>query len=323
VTIIECVDIPESIRKGTILKLLPKNCDPVYSQERVDRNLGWITSDEQEILGNSCVGIAGTGGMGGLLGAIFVRAGFGEIRIADCETFDVSNVNRQFAATRNTIGRSKALETARMIREISDDTTLLVYPEGINEDTVDPFIKGCDIICDEIEVLAIDARILLHQQARAHGVSLFNCNTAGFSTNLFLYTPTSMTMEEATGFTYAQAKALREKAEMGDMEASSQIAHSMMQAVVPKLPEYRPNDSQTDHDAFYRRFIEELRVPIIATNPPMATGFLADRILLHLLRNSGVKREITQTPEMPGYLHFDAAHMIAVVGSGEWINHVK
>jgi len=312
--------LPERPEEDTVYTLLPINPDSSYYQERTDRNIGWITSEEQDILHNSIVGIAGTGGMGGLLAATLLRAGIGEIRMSDSETFDVSNINRQFAATRSTVGMSKAFETAQLVRAISNDTTLVVYPQGITEETADHFVSGCSVICDEIEVFAIDARILLHMHARAQGISLFNCNTVGFSTNLFLYTPTGMSMEKAIGISYSESKILREQASQGNNSAAVQIAHAMLRAVVPKLPEYRPNASKTDLKEFNRCFLEETKVPIIATNPVMAAGFLANRIVLYLLRNSGVPREIIETPEMPSYLHFDAALMNVVIGTGEWIS---
>jgi molybdopterin/thiamine biosynthesis adenylyltransferase len=308
------VEFPEEIDSDTVYRLLPRQSTTAFYRERTDRNIGWITEAEQEILYSSVVGIAGTGGMGGLLASILVRLGVGEVRISDSDVFDVSNINRQFAATRTSIGKSKVIETARMVRAISDDSTIVVYPQGITEQTVDHFVRGCDIICDEIEVLAVDARILLHQQARAADVSLFNCNTVGFSTNLFLYTPDSMTIEKATGLNYEDAKRLRIEADASNRDAIETIVQAMMHAVVPKLPEYRSSSSITDQDAFYERFVGEQKVPIIATNPPMAAGFLANRVLLYLLRNSGVPRTIFETPKMPGYLHFDAAHLQILTG---------
>ncbi len=277
--------------------------------ERTDRNIGWITPEEQEILRHSVVGIAGVGGMGGLLASILVRTGIGEVRISDCESFDMSNCNRQFGATRSTIGKSKVIETARMLQDIADDAHLVLYPDGITEQSVDQFISGCSVVCDEIEAFALDARILLHARAREHGVSLFNCNSIGLSTNLFLYTPGGVTFEEMCGISYDAAKILHIQASRGDKRAAAHIGHAILKAVVPMLPEYRPGASETDHAAFYRRYIGEQKVPIIGTNPPMATGFLANRILLYLLRNSGVPRDYVQIPEVPGFLHFDAAHM--------------
>src|ERR1700721_482305 len=95
--------LPDMPDENTVYTLQPLHPDPTYYRERTDRNIGWITAEEQEILRNSVVGIAGTGGMGGLLAATLVRVGIGEIRISDSDVFDVSNINRQFAATRNTI----------------------------------------------------------------------------------------------------------------------------------------------------------------------------------------------------------------------------
>ncbi len=65
------------------------------------------------------------------------------------------------------------------MRRIARDTTLIVYPQGIDETTVDHFLAGNDVACDEIEGYAIGARVLFHQQARAHGVELLAGNTVG------------------------------------------------------------------------------------------------------------------------------------------------
>ncbi len=316
----ESFELPNTIHGNTAYRLLSRESNPEFYAERTDRNIGWITKEEQEILRNSVVGVAGTGGMGGLLAATLVRAGIGEVRIADSEVFDVSNINRQFAAKQTTIGKLKVIETARMVREITDDTCLVIYPDGITENTVEHFTEGCSVICDEIELLAIDARILLHRTARKKNASLFNCNTTGFSTNLFLYTPTSITMEEVVELSYEESKELRGGALSGNKEDHARIVNAMLRAVVPKLPEYRASEKETDRSMFYQRLMEEEKVPIIASNPPMATGFLANRILLYLLRNSDVKRNFVQTPEMSGYLHFDAAHMITTICTNGWLH---
>jgi len=318
---INCHELPENPWPEAAYRLLPRDPDNEYYRERTDRNIGWITENEQELLRHSTVGIAGCGGMGGLLASTFIRLGIGAVRIADCETFDRSNINRQFAAMRGTVGESKAFATARLARAVSDDTELVVYPQGITEETVDAFLAGCSAVCDEIEVLALPARILLHARARVHGIPVFNCNTVGFSTNLFLYTPGSMTMEEATGITYPEALALHARAGVGDQEAVKAIVDAMMRAVVPELPEYSPEDPQTNRASFFRRFEEERKVPIIATNPPMASGFLANRVLLHLLKDSGVRRDIAETPPMPGYLSIDAAAMTARAVQEGWNPH--
>lgn len=314
--VIECYELPDHLDENTVYKLLPRNPDERYYWERIDRNIGWITEEEQALLKNSVIGISGCGGMGGQLGEKFARLGVGEIRIADCEVFDISNINRQFAATRSTVGKSKALETARMIREVSDDFTLVVYPQGISEETVNHFLSGCQTACDEIEFWAVGARILLHQEARRLGVPLFNCNTVGFGTRLFLFTPDGQTMESVLNMDYPEAKKLQEKIQTKKASPAEirKVMDAVINGLIPELPEYcHSNSTHQNRRAFYDRLYREGRASIIATNPPMATGFLADRVLLHLLRNSPISREIVPTPAMPSYLYFDAAKMEAKV----------
>lgn len=308
---VECHDLPQSPSMDIAYRLLPKDPDDAYYRERTDRNIGWITRQEQSILRDAVVGIAGCGGMGGLLASLLTRAGIGEVRIADCETFDISNINRQFGAMRGTVGESKALVTAQLTRAVTDDATLVVYPQGITEATVDAFLDSCDVVCDEIELLAIDARILLHRQARAAGVPLLNCNTVGFSTNLFAYTPDGMTIEAALGFDYDTARELRQRAGAGDRASAERIASNILRVVIPELPEYCPQEPESDRAAFLRRLAAEQKASIIATNPSFAGGFLANRVLLHLLRDSRVARDIVPTPAMPEYLYVDALRLVA------------
>lgn len=285
-----------------------------YYRERTDRNIGWLAPHEQEILRNATVGIAGNGGMGGLLGAVMLRAGIGEIKIADREVFDASNINRQFAARKDTIGKSKALETAQELLRITDDARIVVYPEGIGEATADDFVAGCDLVFDEIEFFAISARILLHERARRAKVPLMNCNVVGFGTRLFLYTPDSMTMEEQLGLSYEEAQVLEREARQGSQVAREEIITRVLDGLVPELPEYREGER-----AFVlNRLRNEGKAAIFATNPPLATGFVADRAALFLLRNSGERRDIVEAPKMPGYLYFDAARMEAKVVKGIW-----
>lgn len=312
---VDCFDLPENASLDAVYRLLPKNPVEEYYWERTDRNIGWITRAEQELLRSSIVGIAGTGGMGGLIAQALVRMGVGEIRMADCERFDVSNINRQFGAMRTTIGQSKALATARLIRSISDDTTLVVYPQGITEDTADQFLQGCTIVCDEIEVLAVSARILLHRQARAAGVPLLNCNSVGFCTFLFLFTPGGMTMEELLGMSYEDALAVEHEMRNGSQDACEKITNKMLKGVVPVPPEYKARDWQT----LVGRLKDERKASIVGTNPLFAAGFVANRVVLYILEQSGVPRNITKIPEMPGYLYMDAAHAESGERRGRWI----
>ena len=316
----ECIALPGRIDLKTVYRLLPNDPDKAYYRERVDRNIGWIREDEQELLKNSVVGIAGCGGMGGQLAQIFLRLGVGEIRIADCEFFDASNINRQFAAGRKTVGVSKALATARMLRDITDDTTLVVYPQGIVEETVEDFVRGCDVICDEIEFWAIGARILLHQTAREHNVPLFVCSTVGFGTRLMFFKPDGYTMESCVNLTLEEAFSLQRKVQTRSASDEEMLyaLGKLVGKLVPEVHGYTSTGSEYDDLAYsIERARKTGEASIISTNPSMASGFLADRVLLYLLKDSGITRDTTELPEPPGYLYVDAAKMLAKTVLGE------
>jgi molybdopterin/thiamine biosynthesis adenylyltransferase/N-acyl-L-homoserine lactone synthetase len=324
--LIDCYTLPKKEDTRTAYRLLPRNLREAYYRERIDRNIGWITEDEQDTLRRSVVGIAGCGGMGGLVASILLRAGVGEIRIADCEVFDVSNINRQFGAKRSTVGKSKAFTTARELRDITDDSTIIVYPQGISEETVDDFLDGCDIVCDEIEFWAVGARILLHERAREKGLSVFNCNTIGFGTRFYHFTPSSTTMEELLGMSYAQAKEIQERVQKkkATEDEISFVMGRVLEGLVPEIPNYTRDELPCSNEIAVRaRLFMEGKAPIIATNPPMASGFLSDQILLHLLRSSDIQREHIRPPEMPSYLYFDAAMLQTKVVTDRWWRHVR
>ncbi len=301
--------LPNELFVDRVYRLLPVDLPSDYFKERTDRNIGWITQQEQQMLRRMTVGIAGCGGMGGLLGAILVRLGIGRIKIADTEVFDVSNLNRQFGANQDTIGKSKAFETARMLRQISPDVEVVVYPMGITEYSADHFVKDCTIICDEIEFWAIASRIYLHMTARKRTVSILNSPTVGHRVFVTLFTATSMHIETVLGFSYQEACVLQKKIQGGSATSKEiqMVMEAMFRIAAPEIPEYSRNIKKYSSVRSLReRFLNEQRASIISTNPPMATGFLANQVLFQLLQKSPNQRNFVLSPPMPGYVMFDA-----------------
>jgi len=307
-------DLPGNLDAESIYVLLPKNFSQDFYNERTDRNIGWITKEEQELLRKSVVGIAGCGGMGGTLAQALLRLGVGEIRIADCETFDISNINRQFAAIKSTIGKSKAFETARLLRNISDDIRLVVYPMGITDEIVSDFVSGCGLIIDEIEFWELEAPIILHRAARTFNVDILGCNTSGFGTHLFLFTSSSMTIEETFGVTLEEAREIDDSRRNNKIsnEKLTELVNRLIITVVPEFKNYNPNE----FEEVFKRLFTEGKASIISTNPLFATGVLADNVLLHLLRNS--KTDGLVIPPMPGYAYLDARRMEAKIVDKKW-----
>jgi len=307
---IDCAALPAAASTDCIYRLVPQNATDEFYDERTDRNIGWVTRKEQRMFRRCVVGIAGCGGMGGQIGAIMVRLGIGETRIGDPEVFDASNMNRQYAAGRATIGKSKALETATKIRaDVSDDTTLVVYPRGIQADTAESFVRGCDIVLDEIEFWAVGARLHLHAAARKHGVPVLNCNTVGHGTRLFRFGPLGRSVAKMLGYTQAEADRVQRRIRDGSATKAEveECAIKVFSFLVPELPEYSadPVRWSTVRNGL-ARIIRERRAMIITPNPVMATGFVCNHVVFELIRRkSSLKRIYPVPPPAPGYIYFD------------------
>jgi molybdopterin/thiamine biosynthesis adenylyltransferase len=308
VRVVEVLDLAGDASTDCVYRLLPRDRGLDFYGERTDRNLGWITEEEQGLLRRSTVCVAGCGGMGGVAAELLLRAGIGEVRIADLEIFDSSNIHRQVAAGIDTVGASKAFATARHLRSIIDDTTLVVYPQGIVSSTAAPFVEGADLVLDEVEAWAIAARIALHREARHRGVPVMNGNSIGAGTRLFLFTPESDTMEQCLGLTYEDAQDFHLRMQAGKASDAERqhLAEAVLRGLLPEIPEYSPNDP-TERTArnLYRRLIEEGKAMILASNPYGAASFLVTHSLFFLLRHSGTHRDVVRPIPMPGYLYRD------------------
>ena len=97
--------------------------DEDFYWERVDRNLGWLgdTTEEQRErqarLRDAVIGI------GGAAAARLVRMGALNLKLADPDHFDLTNVQRQYGAGRDTIGRNKAEVVAQQLLALTGGET--------------------------------------------------------------------------------------------------------------------------------------------------------------------------------------------------------
>ena len=98
---------------------------PVFSYEKAfARNIGWVAMHEQEILRHKRIAIAGMGGVGGVHLLTLARLGIGQFNIADFETFDIANFNRQAGATVSTLGQPKIEVMSRQALDINPEIQL-------------------------------------------------------------------------------------------------------------------------------------------------------------------------------------------------------
>jgi hypothetical protein len=160
------------------------------------RNIGWVTRAEQATLKSKCVAIAGMGGVGGVHLLTLVRLGIGAFHIADFDTFDVANFNRQVGASMSTVGQPKAEVLAAMARDINPDVSITIFPDGLTDANLPAFFKGVDLYVDGLDFFAFDARRAAFAACADKAIPAITAAPLGMGTALMNFMPGQMTFEE-------------------------------------------------------------------------------------------------------------------------------
>lgn len=141
-----------------------------FVRVRTDRNRNKITREEQERLATKRVGVIGLSVGQSVSLTMAMERSFGEIRLADFDTLDLSNLNRIRAGVHE-LGSPKAINTAREIAELDPYLKVVLFTEGITPDNLDAFLTGggkLDLLVEECDSVGI--KILARQKARAFGI---------------------------------------------------------------------------------------------------------------------------------------------------------
>jgi molybdopterin/thiamine biosynthesis adenylyltransferase len=160
------------------------------------RNIGWITEAEQQILRRKRIAIAGCGGVGGSHLLTLTRLGIGAFNIADFDTFDVANFNRQAGANLSTVGKPKAETIAQMARDINPELDLKVFPKGVDAANLDEFLKDVDVYVDSLDFFVLEFRLTLFARLSQLGIPAVIAGPIGMGTGYLVFMPGKMTFEE-------------------------------------------------------------------------------------------------------------------------------
>ncbi|MFH1637144.1 MAG: ThiF family adenylyltransferase [Candidatus Woesearchaeota archaeon] len=164
--------------------------------EIYDRNIGVWTEKVQEKLKKTTVGVAGLGGAGSSLLDILARNGIGRFKIADPDSFDISNIQRQLNATHKAFGKNKAAVTKERILDINPKLHVASYEEGITLDNIDDFLDDCNFVHDAIEHYKPELKITFHRKAREKGLIITSSFVVAGGMCTLAFHPQGMGFEE-------------------------------------------------------------------------------------------------------------------------------
>lgn len=264
-------------------------------EEKFCRNIGIFTQEEQNKLKKTTIGIAGMGGVGGMLAERLIRIGVGKLKITDTGAFELSNFNRQVGANEETMNLKKADVLYHELKKINTEAEIIFNNEGIRSamDASD-FVDGCDLVIDEMDYGAWKESIYLQRTARKNGIHYLFSGAIGFGALLTNFDPTGMTLEEYNGISPEEDL---EKIETGSVSSDK---------VLPIVPSYAS-------DAMSMEMMKEILsgerpVPTCSIGVGLASLLAGNEAVNTLLR----RKEIITAPN---YLYVDLMDRKFITGS--------
>ncbi len=141
-----------------------------FIEIRTNRNRYKITDREQQTLRSKKIGIIGLSVGQSIALTLAMERTCGEIRMADFDTAELSNLNRIRTGVQN-LGLHKTVIAAREIAEIDPYLRVRIWSDGIHNENIDDFFTGGGKIDLLVEVCdGLDVKIQSRYKARELGI---------------------------------------------------------------------------------------------------------------------------------------------------------
>lgn len=101
-----------------------------------------------EKLSQGSVLIVGCGALGSPAAMYLAASGVGTIGLADFDTIDISNLQRQVFYDENSLGKLKSLTLKNKIKDLNSEVRVIEYPAMINEVKAEEIFTQFDFIID-------------------------------------------------------------------------------------------------------------------------------------------------------------------------------
>lgn len=124
-----------------------------FSNEQIERYSRHIILKEVGVKGqkkllNAKVLIIGAGGLGSPAAMYLAAAGVGTIGVADADSVELSNLQRQIIHTTTDVEKAKVQSAKETIEELNPDITVKQYHTYVNKDNIIDMINEYDFIID-------------------------------------------------------------------------------------------------------------------------------------------------------------------------------
>src|SRR6185436_6607028 len=120
----------------------------------------------------------------------------GQFSLADFDSFEVQNFNRQAGATLNTLGRAKLDVMSEMAASINPNVEIRSFRDGVHEDNVEAFLDDADLYIDGLDFFVLDVRRMIFDHCARRGIPAITVAPLGMGAALLAFMPGHMTFEQ-------------------------------------------------------------------------------------------------------------------------------
>jgi molybdopterin-synthase adenylyltransferase len=233
---------------------------PEY-RERFLRNIGIMTEEDLGRIKSTSIAIGGLG-MGGSIFINLVRMGFERFHVADPDTYDRTNINRQRMAKEPTVNQRKDASLIDEARAINPDVQIMSFPEGVQRENVARFLEGIDWVVDVIDVHAMVEKLALNQLAYERKIPVVSCVAVGFGAALVVF--------DQRGPSFGAVTGMRAELSPGDNLAR------FVRSIIPEIPDYMATQVR-------RAMRRETHIPFVVPGVEFAAAAATTEIVKQIL----------------------------------------
>lgn len=160
------------------------------------RNIGILTSEEQQKLQRARVAVIGLGA-GSVIAELLVRTGFKNITIVDGDNVSETNLNRQLYSSKD-VGKNKAIQTKERLLSLVSDINLTVVSEYLKVGDTHS-LGNLDLIIDTIDLSSIEVIMSVHSYAKKEGIPVIFPINLGWKSMVTVFDKKSVGIENLIG----------------------------------------------------------------------------------------------------------------------------
>ena len=228
-------------------------------------------------LKNSTVAIFGIGGVGSFSTEALCRAGVGTLILIDNDVVDITNLNRQILATKDTVDKPKVEVMKERILTINPNCNVIIHKIFVTPENAHEIIgKDIDYVVDAIDT--ITAKLALIEICYKNEIPIMSSMGTGNKID-----PTQFKVADIYKTKICPlAKVMRYELKKRQIK-KLKVVYSEELPIEPKLDEFAEN-GETKEEVL-KKFTTKRQVPAsISFVPPVAGMIIASQVVKDLVK---------------------------------------